>query len=155
MAAWVIAYGIVQASAPQVLKKTDHAPDGTLSRHWIAILLVVTLVITGAIWIDVQPGLAVVFGLIVFGFVFAVNSALHSYLILAYSETEHAALNVGFYYMANAGGRLTGTLLSGIAYQTGGLLMCLAISAVFVAIAWAFSLALPNATPPTSAQKKA
>lgn len=155
MAAWVIAYGIVQASAPQVLKKPDHAPDGALSRHWIAILLVVTLVITGAIWIDVQPGLAVVFGLIVFGFVFAVNSALHSYLILAYSETEHAALNVGFYYMANAGGRLTGTLLSGIAYQTGGLLMCLAISAVFVAIAWAFSLALPNATPSTSAPKKA
>lgn len=146
MATWVIAYGVVQAMAPRLLKKSAQAPDSALSRHWILILLVVTLIIAGAVWADINPDLAVVIGLVVFGFVFAINSALHSYLILAYSKAEHAALDVGFYYMANACGRLTGTLLSGIAYQWGGLLMCLLVSAAFVTAAWALSFALPTAT---------
>ena len=144
MAAWVIAYGFVQAAAPKVLKKSDHAPDGALSRRWILILLVVTMGIAGAVWADVEPGLAVVFGLAVFGFAFAVNSAVHSYLVLAYSEADHVALNVGFYYMANAGGRLVGTVLSGVAFQLGGLLMCLGVSAVFLLASWLLSLPLPD-----------
>lgn len=144
MAAWVIAYGFVQAAAPKVLKKSGHAPDGALSRRWILILLAVTLAIAGAVWADVEPGLAVIFGLAVFGFVFAVNSAVHSYLVLAYTEADQVALNVGFYYMANAGGRLIGTLLSGLAYQWGGLLMCLGMSAAFVAASWLLSLPLSD-----------
>ena len=144
MAAWVIAYGFVQAFAPKVLRKSGHAPDGEVSRRWILILWLVTVAIAGAVWADVEPGLVVVGGLVVFGFVFAVNSAVHSYLVLAYTEAEHAALNVGFYYMANAVGRLLGTLLSGLAYQWGGLVMCLSLSALFLMLAWAFSLALPK-----------
>ncbi len=156
MAMWVVAYGFVQAGAPKVLKKSPHAPDGPLSRRWIAILLTVTLVIAGAVWTDFEPGLVVVFGLVLFGFVFAVNSAVHSYLVLAYTEADHVALNVGFYYMANAGGRLIGTLLSGLAYQWGGLVSCLLVSAVFLVASWLLSLPLPgyaraaqrSATPP-------
>jgi len=144
MAAWVIAYGFVQALAPRVLRKSGHAPDGEVSRRWILVLLLVTLAIAAAVWADVEPGLVVVIGLGLFGFVFAVNSAVHSYLVLAYTEAEHAALNVGFYYMANAVGRLLGTLLSGLAYQWGGLVMCLGLSAVFLLLAWAFSQALPK-----------
>ncbi|MEG3617691.1 organoarsenical effux MFS transporter ArsJ [Magnetovibrio sp. PR-2] len=142
MAAWVIVYGFVQAGAPKVLKKSAHAPDGALSRRWILILLIVTVAIAGAVMADVEPGLAVVFGLVVFGFVFAVNSAVHSYLVLAYSQSDHVALDVGFYYMANAGGRLIGTVLSGLAYQWGGMEMCLVVSAIFVAISWLISLPL-------------
>jgi len=144
MAAWVIAYGFVQALAPRVLRKSGHAPDGEVSSRWILVLLLVTLAIAAAVWADVEPGLVVVIGLGLFGFVFAVNSAVHSYLVLAYTEAEHAALNVGFYYMANAVGRLLGTVLSGLAYQWGGLVMCLGLSAVFLLLAWAFSQALPK-----------
>jgi len=144
MAAWVIAYGFVQALAPKLLRKSAHAPDGALSRRWIFILLAVMAAITAAVWADVEPGLVVVVGLAVFGFVFAINSALHSYLVLAYTEAEHVALNVGFYYMANAVGRLMGTVLSGLAYQWGGLVMCLAVSSLFLLLAWLFSLALPK-----------
>jgi predicted MFS family arabinose efflux permease len=82
-------------------------------------------------------------GLAVFGVVFALNSAVHSYLILAYSDFEKVSLNVGFYYMANAGGRLTGTVLSGWVYQTHGLEGCLWWSAAFVLMAAALSLRLP------------
>jgi len=103
-----------------------------------------TLAIAGAVWVDVEPGLAVVFGLVVFGFVFAVNSAVHSYLVLAYTQAEHVALNVGFYYMANAAGRLIGTLLSGVAYQWGGLGMCLSLSVAFLAVSWGLSLRLSD-----------
>ncbi|HEY9081359.1 organoarsenical effux MFS transporter ArsJ [Magnetovibrio sp.] len=151
MAAWVIAYGFVQALAPKLVRKSAHAPDGALSRRWILILLAVMVVITAAVWADVQPGLVAVLGLAVFGFVFAVNSAVHSYLVLAYTEAEHVALNVGFYYMANAAGRLVGTLLSGLAYQWGGLTLCLAISSLFLLLAWLFSLALPRPTQPQTA----
>lgn len=150
MAAWVIAYGFVQALAPRVLKRSGHAPDGDVSRRWILVLLLVTIAIAVAVWADVEPGLVVVVGLAVFGFVFAVNSAVHSYLVLAYTEAEHAALNVGFYYMANAVGRLLGTLMSGLAYQWGGLLMCLGLSTVFLLLAWAFSLALPKGNVQTA-----
>jgi len=155
MAAWVIAYGFVQALAPKLLRKSApapaFAPDGALSRRWILILLAVTVAIAAAVRADIEPGLVVILGLAVFGFVFAVNSAVHSYLVLAYTKAEHVALNVGFYYMANAVGRLFGTLLSGLAYQWGGLVMCLGLSAVFLLMSWLFSLALPGNAQPQAA----
>jgi predicted MFS family arabinose efflux permease len=83
-------------------------------------------------------------GLILFGVVFAINSAVHSYLILAYSDFEKVSMNVGFYYMANAGGRLAGTVLSGLVYQTQGLEGCLWWSAGFVLAAWVLSWRLPE-----------
>ena len=144
MAAWVIAYGLVQAATPKLLKRPGEMPDGTLSRHWIVILILVTIAISTAVQAGIAPGLSVVLGLMVFGFVFAVNSAIHSYLILAYSEADHVSLNVGFYYMANSGGRLVGTLLSGLMYQWGGLVLCLSISVVFLMTSWLLSLALPD-----------
>ncbi len=142
MAAWVIAYGFIQMLAPKVLSRAARAPDSRLSRRWILLLAIVTAAIAGAVSSGIWPGMAVIAGLVVFGFVFAVNSAIHSYLVLAYTDTDHVALNVGFYYMANAAGRLTGTLLSGLAYQWGGLAACLAVSAAFVVAAWVISLAL-------------
>jgi hypothetical protein len=146
MAAWVIAYGLVQAAAPKLLKRSGGVPGGALSRRWIAILILVTIAISVAVQTGIAPGLSVVFGLLVFGFVFAVNSAIHSYLVLAYSEADHVSLNVGFYYMANAGGRLVGTLLSGLMYQWGGLILCLSVSAAFLMASWLLSLALPTVT---------
>ena len=88
-----------------------------------------------------------VVGLIAFGVVFAMNSAVHSYLILAYADNDRAAMNVGFYYMANAGGRLAGTILSGLLYQWQGLTACLWASAAFVLAAAALSLLLPSRPP--------
>ena len=146
MATWVIAYGLVQAATPKLLKRLGKMPDSTLSRRWIAILILVTIVISTAVQADIAPGLSVLLGLLAFGFVFAVNSAIHSYLVLAYSEADHVSLNVGFYYMANAGGRLLGTLLSGLMYQWGGFILCLSISVVFLIASWLLSLTLPNVT---------
>ncbi|MCB1127994.1 MAG: MFS transporter, partial [Verrucomicrobiae bacterium] len=83
-------------------------------------------------------------GLILFGVVFALNSAVHSYLVLAYAEDETVAKNVGFYYMANAGGRLLGTILSGAVYQWLGLEGCLWFSVALVLIAATISLWLPG-----------
>ena len=144
MAAWVIAYGFVQAASPKLLKYSGEAPGGGLSRRWILILAAVTAAIALAVRAEVAPGLSVVAGLLVFGFVFAVNSAIHSYLVLAYAKAEHVSLDVGFYYMANAGGRLSGTLLSGLAYQWGGLVMCLSLSVAFLLASWLLSLPLPE-----------
>ncbi len=94
--------------------------------------------------LDLSPWLTVVVGLGLFGLVFAINSSVHSYLVLAYTEADQAALNVGFYYMANAAGRLVGTLLSGVVFQFGGLVACLWTSAGFVLAAGLVSLRLPK-----------
>ncbi|TCS64949.1 organoarsenical effux MFS transporter ArsJ [Varunaivibrio sulfuroxidans] len=142
LAAWVVGYGVVQALAPKILRKAAGAPDDAQSRRWILILIAVTAAIAAALVLNVMPVVAVLGGLIVFGFVFAVNSAIHSYLILAYTEADKIAMNVGFYYMANAGGRLAGTVLSGLAYQWGGMLACLSLSALFLLASWATSLRL-------------
>jgi len=144
MAAWVIAYGFVQAGAPKLFRNSDTVPGAGISRLWILILVVVTVIIALAVQADVALKYTVTIGLGVFGFVFAINSAVHSYLVLAYTETEHVSLNVGFYYMANAGGRLVGTILSGLSYQWGGLVMCLVLSALFLFAAWLLSLPLPK-----------
>jgi len=146
MATWVIAYGLVQAATPKLLKQLGKIPDSTISRRWIVILILVTIAISTTVHAGIAPGLSILLGLLAFGFAFAVNSAIHSYLVLAYSESDHVSLNVGFYYMANAGGRLLGTLLSGLMYQWGGFVLCLSISVVFLLASWSLSLNLPNFT---------
>ncbi len=134
LALWIIAYGIVQAMAPQLLRQSrqQSGPDGATSRRWIFLLAIIPAAIAVALQLSANPAVAVVFGLAIFGIVFAINSAIHSFLILAYSDHDKVSLNVGFYYMANAGGRLTGTVLSGLAYQQWGLTGCLWISSAFI-----------------------
>ena len=83
---------------------------------------------------DVEPGLVLVVGLLILGGVFAIKASVHSYLILALAQRESASLDLGFYYMANAGGRLLGTLLSGLMYQQYGLISCLLMSSLLIAI---------------------
>jgi predicted MFS family arabinose efflux permease len=146
LALWVIGYGIVQASAPKLLRIRNNAPSSRSAQISAAILLLVPASISFALTQGVNPELVIVIGLLIFGAVFAINSALHSYLILAYAEDDKVALNVGFYYMANAGGRLTGTILSGWGYQQYGLEGCLMFSAGSIAIAFLLSLGLPRET---------
>jgi len=134
LALWIIAYGFVQALAPQLLRQSRHhsGPDGATSRRWIFVLAIIPAAIAIALQLSANPAVAVVLGLVIFGIVFAINSAIHSFLILAYSDHDKVSLNVGFYYMANAGGRLSGTVLSGLAYQQWGLTGCLWISSAFI-----------------------
>lgn len=148
MAIWIIGYGIVQANAPMILK--GHHPTGRTAL-WLAIILAtipacIALAMNSSLNTGNVDNLTwlIVIGLMVFGVVFAINSAVHSFLILAYSDNDKVAMNVGFYYMANAGGRLTGTVLSGLIYQFHGLTACLWISAGFVLTAALFSLRLPS-----------
>ena len=143
---WVIGYGIVQASAPALRRAWGQsAPPGVAAvQFWSAVLTAIPALIALALWRQVaQPGVAVVGGLAVFGVVFAINSSIHSYMILAYTDAESVSLNVGFYYMANAAGRLVGTLLSGGMFLLGGLQACLWTSALLVAAAALVSTQLP------------
>ncbi len=151
-ALWVIGYGVVQASAPRLLRRSHHGggPGGASARNWAVVLGIVPAAIALALAQGWDPQLVVVAGLILFGFVFAVNSAVHSYLILAYSDFDKVSMNVGFYYMANAGGRLAGTVLSGWAYQTHGLEGCLWWSAAFVLATVLLSIRLPEVAAPTA-----
>ena len=147
MAIWVIGYGIVQASAPRMISRrteTSHPPDGRTAVGLAFGLAVFPALIATALVVDFDPTLVLVAGLIAFGAVFALNSAVHSYLILAYADGDRVAMNVGFYYMANAVGRLAGTLLSGLLYQWQGLEACLWVSSVFVLVAGLLSLLLPT-----------
>ncbi|MDO3380190.1 organoarsenical effux MFS transporter ArsJ [Geoalkalibacter halelectricus] len=150
LALWVIGYGGVQALAPLLLKAFlgGGAPRGGTAGSGAFALAALTALIALGVTAGVSPWLTVVAGLALFGVLFAVNSSVHSYLILAYSEADHASLNVGFYYMANAAGRLVGTLLSGLVFQFGGLVACLWVSAGFVVLAGAISLLLPRGERP-------
>ena len=136
MAVWIILYGLVQGLAPQILKAKDKSTPEVVNSaiNWVAILTLIPLALAVAVWVEV-PGLVyvVVAGLMLFGFVFAVNSSVHSYLILAFTSEERVTMDVGFYYMSNAAGRLLGTLLSGVSYQVGGLPMCLFTAAMMAA----------------------
>jgi MFS family permease len=147
LAVWTIGYGIVQASAPRLLRRraAEHGadPDGRTAT-WLAFALAAwPAAIAIAIAVGLDPVTSVVVGLLIFGVAFAMNSAVHSYLILAYAEGDKVAMNVGFYYMANAGGRLAGTVLSGALYEWKGLEACLWASAAFVLAAGALSRLLP------------
>jgi predicted MFS family arabinose efflux permease len=92
----------------------------------------------------------VTFGLLLFALLFAMNSALHSYLIVRFARTDGASLDIGFYYMANAGGRLTGTVASGALYQWSGLEACLWVSCLLIASASVTALSLPVAEEGTA-----
>ena len=146
LAAWVIGYGMIQACAPALLRRQRDAgmPGGKAARRWGFMLCLVPAGIALGLQHGLDPVLVVCGGLVLFGIGFAINSAVHSYLILAYSEMDRVSMNVGFYYMANAGGRLTGTVISGWAYQTHGLEGCLWWSAAFLGLAVALSLPLPE-----------
>lgn len=137
IALWIIGYGIVQASAPRFIRNSHHGkgPDGRAATNWAFILALFPAGIAAALYIGFQPQWVLTTGLILFGIVFAINSVIHSYLIVAWSEHDKVAMNVGFYYMANAGGRLTGTVMSGLIYQTQGLMGCLVWSSAFVLVA--------------------
>ncbi|MBW2473160.1 MAG: organoarsenical effux MFS transporter ArsJ [Deltaproteobacteria bacterium] len=146
LALWVIGYGGVQALAPGLLKTVlgGGTPRGGTASAGAFTLAGLTTLIAIGVGLDLSPWLTVVSGLALFGLVFAVNSSVHSYLILAYTESDQAALNVGFYYMANAMGRLVGTLLSGVVFQLAGLAGCLWVSAAFVMAAALLSMKLPR-----------
>jgi predicted MFS family arabinose efflux permease len=144
LAAWVIGYGIVQSFAPKLLRRRGGRALDELhaARRWAFVLGIVSAAIALAVAFDVATTFAIVGGLIAFGAVFALNSSLHSFLILAYSDDDAISLDVGFYYSANAAGRLVGTLLSGVLYLWGGLAATLWGSATFVTMTWLLTLRL-------------
>ncbi|WP_434623988.1 organoarsenical effux MFS transporter ArsJ [Pseudomonas sp. Z1-29] len=141
LAAWVIGYGIVQSLAPNITgKKRGQVPDGRAAFLWALALAG----LPAAMALGLSQQAMLLGGLMVFGGLFAVNSSLHSYLIVSYAKEDGVSLDVGFYYMSNAIGRLAGTLLSGWVYQGYGLAACLWISSAFVLLAALISLALPR-----------
>lgn len=147
LAAWTIGYGAVQAMAPALVKRSSDglSTEVPAARLWSALLALVPIGLAAAVALDVpQLPWVVVGGLGVFGFAFAVNSSVHSYLVLAYAGSEKAAEDVGFYYAANALGRFSGTLLSGLLYQWGGLLYALLGSAFMLVVCWLATLKLPT-----------
>jgi hypothetical protein len=150
LALWVIGYGIVQSVAPGLLRRRwkGQAPQGSALLEWAIILAVVTAGIAIGLQAGLSPTFVIIGGLAVFAIAFAINSAVHSYLILAYTEGDKVALNVGFYYMANAGGRLAGTVLSGLLFQMYGLVGCLWASVAFVLAAGLLAWWLPRTHEP-------
>ena len=157
LAVWTIAYGVIQAIAPSLVRKSKDglSCEVPAARLWGLVLAAVPAMLIGVLEfgdaLPVSPQTIVVVGLTIFGLPFAVNSSLHSYLILAYAGSKKAAEDVGFYYAANAAGRLMGTLLSGALYQAGGLTACLLGSFIMLSVCSVISLALPARTTPKSA----
>ena len=146
LAAWVIGYGIVQSFAPRLIRsyQPEAVSEVDASRLWALLLGIVTAALAIASVFDDFRTPAIVTGLVIFGIIFAVNSSVHSFLILAYSDDDSVAMDVGFYYSSNAAGRFVGTLLSGLLYVWGGLSLALWGSTIFVAITWMASFLLPE-----------
>jgi len=145
MALWIIGYGFVQGIAPKLTGlNRGKIPDGRTAFVWILPLLLIPALIAAPLFFGLNAEWFIVGGLLLFGALFAVNSSVHSFLILAYSKEEGVSLDVGFYYMANAMGRLIGTVLSGLVYQYAGLEACLLISSIFLLITAFISIALPK-----------
>jgi predicted MFS family arabinose efflux permease len=150
LAAWTIGYGLVQALAPHIVTRSSDglSREVPAARLWSALLALVPMGLAAVVVLEVpQLEWVVVAGLGLFGFAFAVNSSVHSYLVLAYAGSEKAAEDVGFYYAANALGRFLGTLLSGVLFQWGGLLYTLIGSAAMLSLCWLWTLGLPTAAP--------
>ncbi|AZZ97892.1 organoarsenical effux MFS transporter ArsJ [Pseudoalteromonas sp. R3] len=144
MASWVIAYGLVQANAPKLLgNKRSNTQQAFI---WVALLTLMPALIAMALWSQWYVQVSIVAGLLIFGAVFAVNSSLHSFLIVHFADEDGVSMDVGFYYMANAMGRLAGTILSGLAYQYGGLVSCLLISSVLLMLATGLTYGLQRHT---------
>jgi MFS family permease len=142
LALWIIAYGAVQAAAPRLLGAREQSESDITRKaiFWAGLLVPIPVLLAGAALAAQEPApwltATLILGLLLFGFVFAINSSVHSYLILAYGSTERVTRDVGFYYMANAAGRLVGTLLSGLSYQLGGLPLCLATAGLMALASW-------------------
>lgn len=151
LALWIILYGAVQAAAPRILggKRQSEAAITARAIRWAGLLVPIPFALAAAAWIAGGPvpwlTVTLVLGLLLFGFVFAVNSSVHSYLILAFGAAERITRDVGFYYMANAAGRLIGTLLSGVSFQLGGLPLCLATAGVMALCSWLAARRLDSA----------
>ncbi|TGZ33470.1 hypothetical protein EQ875_03144 [Photobacterium damselae subsp. damselae] len=151
LALWIIGYGIVQTLAPKVTGKAQgKTPDGRAAMGWAGLLATVTALIALLVTFNLSPQITIALGLMIFGAIFAVNSSLHSYLIVSYAKEDGVSLDVGFYYMANAMGRLMGTLLSGWVYQTQGFVACLWVSVVFLVLTTIISVWLPKHSVSTS-----
>ena len=147
---WVIGYGLVQGGAPALRRLWGQTttPGVGAVQFWSALLTAIPALIAVALWREVDVATAITAGLTAFGVVFAMNSSIHSYMVLAYTDSESVSLNVGFYYMANAAGRLIGTLLSGAVFMlgrtaSGGMQACLWVSSLLVLLSWLSSLRLP------------
>jgi MFS family permease len=149
LACWVIGYGIIQSLAPVLIQRfgSGGVPRSKTVQFWTSLLTVVPAAIAIALQTTIPTTIAVVGGLMLFGIVFAFNSAVHSYLVLAFTDDDKVALNVGFYYMANSGGRLAGTVLSGLLYQFYGLVGCLWMSTALVLAAAIITGKLPDPQP--------
>jgi hypothetical protein len=144
LATWVIGYGIVQSLAPRMLVLSRNSADEIqAARVWAFVLALVCASMAFLVTLDIARTVAIVGGLVVFGVVFAMNSSLHSFLVLVFSDDDGVSMDVGFYYSANAAGRLVGTMLSGVLYLWGDLTLALWGSAVFVALTWLATLRLP------------
>lgn len=148
LAVWVIGYGAVQSLAPAITgitgKGRGHVPDGRAAFAWASLLAALPALMAIGLAAAWHAPAVLLGGLLVFGAVFAVNSSLHSYLIVSYAREDGVSLDVGFYYMSNAMGRLLGTVLSGWIFQAYGLAACLWVSCLFVLLAALISVALPR-----------
>jgi MFS family permease len=145
IALWVIVYGLIQSIAPYFTgKKAGKLPDGKSAAGWAFALSLTPLLVIASLQFELFLPVLFILGLFIFGALFAINSSLHSYLIVSYAQREGVSLDIGFYYMANAMGRLIGTLLSGWIFVSFGLTACLIVSSIFIVIAGCFSLALPK-----------
>lgn len=148
VALWTIGYGLVQGFTPALVRRSADGLSAEVpaARLWALLLALIPAALCAILLADFwRPDVVVVLGLSVFGVAFAVNSSLHSYLILAYAGTAKAAEDVGFYYAANAAGRFMGILLSGLLYGWGGLTACLIGSGIMLALSWVVTLFLPLA----------
>ncbi|MGM0783170.1 MAG: organoarsenical effux MFS transporter ArsJ [Pseudomonadota bacterium] len=140
LAIWVIGYGGVQTQAPRLTGLIHGGPRGT-TVFWALALAGLPAALALVPLAEVEWLVA---GLLAFGVLFAINSSWHSYLIVHFARTDGVSMDVGFYYMANAMGRLAGTVLSGWLYQFYGLAACLWVSAALVTVSAVLALALPQ-----------
>jgi predicted MFS family arabinose efflux permease len=140
-----VAYGIVQALAPAITGgKSKVIPGRNAAVGWALLLSMVTAILAYLVQLQWQLSYSLIIGLLLFGFVFAINSSLHSFLVVSYASEEGVSMDVGFYYMANAMGRLLGTVLSGWVFQQAGLSACLWVSFAMLLGTSLISLALPQ-----------
>ena len=146
LASWIIGYGLIQSLAPTLIKQfgSGQPPRSQTVQFWTSLLVIVPAAIAISLQVGIPANLTIIGGLLIFGVVFAFNSAVHSYLVLAFTDDDKVALNVGFYYMANSGGRLAGTVLSGLVYEFYGLVGCLWISTALVLAAAIITRKLPD-----------
>ncbi|MEZ0152608.1 MAG: organoarsenical effux MFS transporter ArsJ [Candidatus Reddybacter sp.] len=157
LALWIIGYGAVQSITPKLTRHGKcQSPDGKTALQWILPLGLIPAVIAIALHYTLAaPATILILGLAIYGILFAINSSLHSYLIVAYARRDGVSLDVGFYYMANAGGRLAGALLSGLIYQWQGLEACMLASSAFVAVACTLTTGLVKHPPQGSRAQSA